>query len=197
MRSLLPLFLLIILPAYANAGIEVQNVAFSQLRSGSIMMAVELRAKRDSATREKFYSDIRVGAYASWGKEGKADPAALTFYRSAAEIVAIEVNQSVVVPFILSGGAVQLDELRRDPFAYYVEVTVGEEPIPFSDSMVSSSIRGNPAAIRSIKDRADGQDGQENDGLFVPFYLSPYGLENASVRNLPFFKRPELKLLFE
>ena len=197
MKSALPYLLLLLAPGFLSAGIEIQDVNFTQTRSKAIVMSVELKAARDSATRDKFISDISVAAYVAWGEGGKTDPASLKFYRSAAEIVAIEVNQTATVPFVLAGVVADRDELRADPFAYYLEIKVGEETIPFNDDMVSQTIRGNAAAIRSIKERSDGEAGLANDGLFVPYYLSTYGLEGVSFRDLPYFKRPEATLLFE
>ncbi|MGB0370519.1 MAG: hypothetical protein ACPGN3_04155 [Opitutales bacterium] len=197
MRSVLPLLVLMVLPAALRAGIEIQDVSFSELRSKSILMAVELKAGRESGSRDKYISDIKVAVYASWGDRGQTDPASLKFYRSAAEIVAIEVNDTVTVPFILSGAVADRDELRKDPFGYYIEVQVGGEAVPFSPEFVSPSIRDNASAIRSIKQRAEGEDGKANDGLFVPFYLATYGLENASIRSLPFFRRSEIESIFE
>ena len=197
MRSVLPLLLLIVSPVFTFGGIEVRDVTFSELRSESIMMAVELRAVRDSGTQDEHISDVKVTVYAAWGDQGKTDPESLSFYRSAAEIVAIEVNDTVTVPFVLSGAVADRDELRKDPFGYYIEIEVDGEAIPYDDKMVSQTIRGNNAAIRSIKERGDGEDGTANDGLFLPIYLAPFGLEGASIRDIPFFRRSEIKTIFE
>lgn len=197
MRSVLPLILLTFLAGSLKAGIEIEDVSFSELRSKSILMAVELKATRDSDSRDKYISDVKVTVYASWGDGGKTDLESLKFYRTAAELVAIEVNNTATIPFILSGAVADRDELRKDPFGYYIEVQINGEVVPFAAEMASPSIRANPNAIRSIKQRGDGQEGISNDGLFVPYYLSTYGLENANIRSLPFFRRSEIKTVFE
>ena len=155
MRSILPLVLLALIPACLKAEIEIEDVTFTELRSESILMAVELRAGRNSDSKDKYFSDVKVTVFASWGDRGQTDPASLKFYRTAAELVAIEMNDTATIPFILSGAVADRDELRKEPFAYYIEIQIGGEVVPFSPDMVSNNIRNNADAIRSIKQRAE------------------------------------------
>lgn len=149
---------------------EVRRVQFESEREDWIRVRIELRGNRNpdpTARNDRFVDRIRVSCILAYQFDTGFD-----FYRSQAELVGIEQNQTAEVSFLLPGVIVERDRIRQDPFAYLIELEVKGEALPLQEAGVSPSIRSNPTAAQSLKSRA-ATEAERNDGILVPVYLAP------------------------
>ena len=176
---------LLLTPLALFGVIELRSIDFDQSRDDWNIITIELRSVRDD-TESGYDNNIKVVPHLSY----QLAAGSFTYYRSSAEVLTVKHGDSFVVPFILPGPIVERDRLRAEPFAFYIEIIVDGEALAFSPDFVSDNIRGNAEAIRSLKQRSEGPEGQQNDGILRPFYINP-GVLGGNLRGLPIFRRPE------
>ncbi len=168
-----------VLTAQTRPQVEIRRVDFDTVRDDWLQVAIVLRANRNErpdARDSRYVERIRIRCMLSYEREpaGRFD-----FYTSEAEVVALEQNQDKAVSFYLPGIVVERDRLPDHPFAYLVELEIAGEPQALQANGVSSNIRNNPVAVRSMKSRAESE-GVENEGILRPDYLTPESVKNGS-----------------
>ncbi|MGJ3243153.1 MAG: hypothetical protein ACFE0O_09390 [Opitutales bacterium] len=169
--------------------IEVRDVRFEQTREDWIIMRIELRAGRNTlpdARNDRFIDDVLVRAIVSY----EAPEEGFDFYTAEARIISLETAENRAVYFCLPPEIVERDELRKDPFAWLVELEVLGNTLPIGRDNVSSNIP-NAQAVASFQERAAAAQA-ETVGIFRPHYLAPPGLVRAE--DTPSFYRTEPEL---
>lgn len=158
------------------APVEIRRVNFGTARDSWLQVEIELRGSRNQrpgARNERFVDRVKVYCTLSYQFDDRFD-----FYTSELELVGLEQNKSAVVSFFLPGILVERDRIRREPFAYLVELEVAGQPLPIQEAGVSANIRNNAAAINSLKSRAE-LEGEQNLGILIPAYAAPLPLRDA------------------
>lgn len=182
--NILIFFLLGAVSLFGRDGIliDLERVRFVQMAEDWLRTEIEIEANRNPTAKNPGYvSEIRVGLILSLQMEDGT----FSFYRSDAEVVALEQNDSVTISFLLPGIVLERDEVR-EPFAYLVEIEVAGVPQPLTEESASSNIRSNPRALTSMKSRAEAE-AEETDGILIPEYLAPIAYRNQ--KEPPVYRR--------
>lgn len=158
-----------------SAEVDVRDVQFSKVRAprggGNWLEAViELNVRANTGAGVYGRWADRVEVELSIGIERR--DGGFSFYRSGAELVAIEAGKANV-RFYLPAEIVRREQIGSSPYAYVVKVTVPGAPKPAG--RVSSVLQA-PGALKSFEDRVL-QAADRNDGVLVPQYESPFERE--------------------
>lgn len=173
-----------------EAPVEVRRVQFQSERDDWLRVSIALRGNRNlapDARNDRFTDRVKVRCVLAYEREDGFD-----FYRSELELVAIEQNATEEVSFLLPGILVKRDRLRGEPFAWLVELEVRGRPLPLQEEGISPSIRGNPTAAQSLKNRAELEAGV-NDGILIPAYLGPPALLSGNDTTAYIRREPETR----
>lgn len=165
----------------SGALVEVRRLEFEGGGSTRpLVTTVELRAGRNElpgARDARFVDRVKVRLILSIQRPDNQ----FDFYRAEVELVSMRANETVRIPFSLPGIVVERDRIRGEPFAWLVELEVGGMPLAAQPGWVSANIANNPAAVQSLKTRAENE-GKVNDGILVPGYSQGLDEGNAYVR---------------
>ena len=159
--------------------VEIGRVDFETVRNEWLKVEVSLEANRNERpdARDRRYVDrVLVRCILSYEREKRGG---FDFYTAQAEIVSLEQSDDKAVRFYLPGVLVERDRLRSDPFAYLIELEIAGEPQPLQENGVSANLRGNPAAVRSLRSRAR-TEGADNEGVLRPAYLAPASIQEKT-----------------
>jgi hypothetical protein len=176
-------------PAAATAGPEVavRNVTFANVRPSNggdawLEATVELDVRGDptAGAYARFVDRVQVALSISVRKRAGD----YEFFRGSAETVSLETGRAAI-RFYLPPEIVRREQINTDPFAWLVEISAGGKTIAPTAGSASASIR-TADALRSFKDRV-AQAAPQNDGVFVPQFLSPFALDYG--RDTPAFIR--------
>jgi hypothetical protein len=176
---------------YSQANpVEVQNVTFRGIANDWVQVEVQLLVGENTSegARDRNYiQNVGVELLLAYQRDG--GDANFDYYASEVEIVAMERGDRPNVYFFLAGPIVKRDRLPRgEPFAYLVNLTVNGADIPMGTRAVSSRIRGNEAAINSLRQNARSESGL-NEGILMPSFFAPLGDIRAQVRGEPIYLR--------
>lgn len=170
------------------APVEVQNVNFRGIGNDWVQVEVQLLVGENAAegARDRnFIQNVGVEVLLAYQRgENQFD-----YYTSEVEILVMERGDRPNVYFFLAGPIVKRDRLPRgEPFAFMVNLTHNGADIPMGSRAVSSRIRGNEAAINSLRQNARAEAGT-NEGILMPSFFAPLGDIRATVRGEPIYIR--------
>jgi len=170
------------------APVEVQNVNFRGIGNDWVQVEVQLLVGENTAegARDRnFIQNVGVEVLLAYQRgENEFD-----YYTSEVEILVMERGDRPNVYFFLAGPIVKRDRLpRSEPFAFMVNLTHNGADIPMGSRAVSSRIRGNEAAINSLRQNARAEAGT-NEGILMPSFFAPLGDIRAQVRGEPIYIR--------
>lgn len=100
-------------------------------------------------------------------KAGQAGPV-LAFYRSAATIMTMERGTNGSIYFYLPGEIIKRDNLKREPYAYLVELDVDGTAVPLDPKMFSKNLK-TPQDVAGFKEMAD-RGALDTAGVLRPQY---------------------------
>jgi len=177
--------------------IEVRNVRFDSVGDNWMMVTVQLRPDENTmedAISRDYIDDVRVRFYMGFEVDRRNREESFDFYRSSARIVSMQRRQTYTVHFFLPGVIRNRDNLRRDPFAWVVQLEVGGTELPLRESQYSRDSLRSREAYDSLVSNANAAGGT-NDGKLVPIYLAPENLvreARINFRDVPAFYRFDL-----
>jgi hypothetical protein len=186
-------------PAPATAGAaapataaqaEVSEVKFSFARFGSdswLEADIEIEAKPGGKmVSGEYINRVRVVLNLLTEATDQKGAKKNVFYRSAAELVALEGGKSNV-RFYLPPEIVKRDKLERTVDFFAVELEVGGE----AQTPVKTSVSTKFTTAESVKNfiAKTNSDGTANEGLLMPQYLTPFASD--SQRRSPTYLRRE------
>jgi len=143
---------------YAIDPVSVEKIEFKRIQQQQIALssgmwtrvAVILLGNENpdkKASNDKFIRDVEVTltlVYRDEKAKNKKSPDSLLVFKNKARLFAVKVKDKTPVVFYIPFEAAEIYRIKKDPFAYSIEVSVGGSPIELSKdnmkSMLSSSL---------------------------------------------------------
>jgi hypothetical protein len=176
--------------------IEVTNMRFDRLGDEWLVANLEIRPGKNpspEARDEDFLDDVRLTLYLCFEVDAEGDEDGFSFYRSTVRIVSLESPNTYSVPFFLPGVIRDRDNLDAEPFAWLVEMQVGQAEVPLAEDQAGGEIRKSPEGFENFLSKASSES-VDNDGILLPVYLAPgylAGEARVNPREVPAFYRFE------
>jgi len=188
------------LGVHTLSAVTVREVAFGrEIPPGYddpwLEVAIQLEAETDFAAMATTQGDetVTVDFAAAW-KPGRGADRDYAFYQAQAALAALPVDEAVIVYFYLPPEIVARDRLRPEPFAWRVQLSVGDRVLPTQLEAISDRLRA-PEVARNFAARL-AENAPRQAGLLQPIYLTPFWHPGAGkTRDLPTFVRRESQLI--
>ncbi|HEY9250849.1 MAG TPA: hypothetical protein VIO38_17030 [Rariglobus sp.] len=167
-------------PPAAPPVIEVSNVKFNSVRSGSgawYETEVELQPRPGvAADNRQFINRVKVtlnlGIFSVKAPAGSRVPD--TYYRASAEAVAVEsTGGKSVFRFYLPPEIVKRDQITGDQKFYLIELFVDGKALPLTRNHFPIASLPKPEFVESFRSKVASEAGA-NDGVLLPQYLTPF-----------------------
>lgn len=177
--------------------VEVRNVRFDSVGDNWMMVTIQLRPDENTmpdAISRDFIDNVKIDFFMGFEVDRSNRDESFDFYRSSARIISMQRRQSYNVHFFLPGVIRDRDNLRRDPFAWVVQIEVDGNQVPLRESQYSRNSLRSREAYDSLVSNANAA-GAANDGKLVPVYLAPEYIVRESrinFRDVPAYYRFEL-----
>ena len=176
--------------------VEVDRVSFRTVAEDWWQATVELRTLGDPAPgagSPDFASGVGLTLSVAFRPESEdADGGSrFAFYRSAVHLPALERGGAGIIPFYLPGAVVRRDRLPTRPFAWVVQLSVGDEALPVRRGQFGGEIRTRESYENFLR-RARAEAPLQN-GVFRPVYRTPARIVTSGGidrREIPAFARP-------
>ena len=178
--------------AAQKAPITVDNVKFNSGVSpydwNNIVIKLRANSNPDPEAANPRYVDnitVRLSvAYEDGANKGK-----YVAFESEVTIATIEVGKDKTFAFWIPYDIVERGNFGKEPFGWVIELQGDGKKLPMNRDNTSSNIT-NDAALQSFYTNAVSPTANENEGIMMPYYLSPYGPVD---REPPAFIRKEPK----
>ncbi len=136
------------------------------------------------ALNRRFVDNVRV--FLGLGFSLHAGPEKrFRFFRAEARLPTIEEGDRRSIFFYLPPEIVERDQLREEPFAYQVELSVGGQILATRRGNVSANL-ANPMQTTNFRRRLDDQ-AAPNDGILLPIYDTPFQRDSRKLQLSPAF----------
>lgn len=172
-----------VLPAQpVGPRLEVAAVRFGPARDPAgaawLMAEVELRVVGAGSGRAQYVDGVQVtlNLATTSGPRGEGESAGtgvddFAFYRASATAVTLAPGRALF-RYYLPPAVVERDRLQGEPRFWVVEVRTGDGVLPASRRSVGPGFT-SPAALENFR-RQLAQRAPPNDGVLVPWFLSPF-----------------------
>ncbi len=178
MSRVLPVLLIVNAALGQSDPVRVREVNFAREeltgRGGDwleVEVALEGFGNPAPEARNPRFAD-RVKVMLMLGYANRENPPAFTFFRSEATVVSIGEAGRVSVYFYLPPEVLDRDRLKREPYAYLVELEVDGRSIPLRRSNVSATL-SDGARASTFRARAK-VEAAPNEGVLLPIYQTPF-----------------------
>lgn len=168
--------------ADATPEINVRNVKFAYPRvDGSQGPAMEAEVELDvrgstvAGRNPRFVDNVRVTLMLAIQVRGRA-AGEFQYYHAEAAAVTLEAGTRAM-RFYLPAEIVERDGIGGDPYAYYVEVAVGERVLPPQRGNVSDALRARERFEVFLQKVTEARPA--NDGILLPQHLFLSGFRDG------------------
>ncbi len=180
----------------ANYGdpVSVNSVRFSREkitegRNYWLEIEVEIMGGSNSspdALNERYVDDILVTLGLGYSLES-GESKRFRFFNAQARIPTLEENVRRSIFFYLPPEVVERDNLRAEPFAYLVELSVKGQALPTRRENVSTNLK-NASLVDSFRERLASL-AVENEGVLLPIYHTPFQQISRKMQVSPAYVR--------
>ncbi|WP_221030119.1 hypothetical protein [Actomonas aquatica] len=160
--------------ALRAAEVEVAQVRFAEQRdaAGQVWWGAAVDLEVDATgggAAGRFTGEVAVEL--QWGVERAEAPNGVALYRARSRTAALEEGRARF-RFYLPPTLVRRDQVERAPRFWAVQVTVEGEVLADSRRSVGEGI-SSPEALANFR-RGVAQQAEANDGVLLPWYLTPF-----------------------
>jgi hypothetical protein len=188
--SLIVLPFISIFAASDDAPVVIRDVKFENAKDDWIVAEIKLDAiknPKEDARDKNYVDNIKVTLTVAFEVQATGVPKnTYDFYKSELEVVSIKAAEPKYVYFLLPGVIVERDKLKKDPFAWMVELEVDGEKLEPTDDHISKSLQ--KLGVQNFLSKANAGISQ-TENLLMPVYLAPGGI--FKYKDLPIFIRKE------
>ena len=191
--------------AQKQDAVSVTKVEFKQVQQGQIMLsagewtrvAIELMGNENQdkkANNDKFIRDVDVTltlVYRDEMAKNKKSADSLMVFKNKARLFAIKVKEKTVVVFYIPFEAKEIYRLRKDPFAWSIDLSVGGTPIELSKQnykTLLSKVLCKGSDIKKIYDNYQKfvQSGASaNENVLMNLSQAPFNVQEYEYRINP------------
>ncbi len=175
-----------------NAPITVDNVKFNSGVNPYDWnnITIKLRANNNpdpEAINPRYVDNITVRMAVAY--ETKSENQKFIAFECEVNIATMEVGKDKTFALWIPYDIVERGNFGKEPYGWAIEIQVDGKKLQPTRDNTSSNI-SNDAALQSFYSNAVNPTASENEGVMVPYYLSPYGPID---RSPPAFIRKEPK----
>ncbi|MBQ6534748.1 MAG: hypothetical protein IJI37_06210 [Opitutales bacterium] len=184
--------------AYAKVDpVSVDKIEFKQVQQQQIIMssgmwtrvAVVLLGNENpdkKASNDKFIRDVEVTltlVYRDEKAKNKKSPDSLLVFKNKARLFAVKVKEKTPVVFYIPFEATEIYKIKKAPFAYSIELSVGGTPVELSkDNMKSllspTLIKGtDPKKIYESYQKFVSSAASSNENVLMNLSQVPYNVQ--------------------
>ncbi len=139
-----------------------------------------------NAFNRRFVDNVRVFLGLGFSLDSRPRPEkTFRFFRAEARLPTIEEGDRRSIFFYLPPEIVERDQLRENPFAYLVELSVGGQALATRRGNVSSNLE-NARQVAHFRQQLDAQS-IKNDGILLPIYDTPFQRDSRKLQVSPAF----------
>ncbi len=167
--------------------VQKQHISYS---SGEWIRAavtlVGIRNPDEKASNDKFIRDVDVTLTALYRDEkakDKKSPDSLIAFKAKARLFGITLNEPTAVVFYLPYEVREIYRIKKDPFAYAIELSVGGTPVELNKNnyevMLSKSIRKGKDIKKNYENyqKLVGKAAAANENAFMNLSQTPYNVQ--------------------
>lgn len=166
-------------PAAPTSGpvpVIVNNVRFNSVSgTGWYEMDIQLQTAPGQQGSQQLTGRLKVGVDLGIEARLAGGSKMIDFYHSSAQFVGLPMGGGTYdVRFYLPPEIVARDGIQGPAKYYCVELSVDGKTLPMTKNNVSFSTLNTPQILESFRAKVSS-DGEANNGIFLPQYLTPFG----------------------